>query len=301
MTEQVTITLKSMVDHGQQAAVKRAAELLEAALSDAAGSQVSVRCQFVNSLENLKGSDERCVVIASLLSEVANHQQPWAAVANRLSESYRGLADAGNADQNSVFICTVFRRVPTNEIDVQSRLIMIRRLNLLAAELSRETGFFVVDLDRCLADIGAAKIQTDYRLQGAYAEAIVAREIALAVVSAGLDAFLPFEVQDAAKLSIGQTELGLASSRITATDSLPSNVLALGAGRRKQVVATVVDTDAESHVGWLFHLLLTGRLSPREAISKLGRSISKRGLRASSAMVFSAARQVLFRRTGVGR
>ena len=301
MTEQVVITLKSMVAHGQEAALNRAAKLLETALSDASGSQVSVQCQFVDSLENLKGSDERCVVIAPLLSEVANYQQPWAAVADRLSESYRGLANAENADQKSVFICTVFRRVPTNEIDAQSRLIMIRRLNLLAAELSRETGFFVVDLDRSLADIGAAKIETDYRLQGAYAEAVVAREIALAVVSAGLDAFLPFEVQDAAKLSIGQTELGLASSRITATNSLPSNVLALGSGRRKQVVAAVVDTDTEGHVGWLFRLLITGRLSPREAVSKLGRSISRRGLRASSAMVFSAARQALFRRTGMGR
>src|SRR5580692_7658306 len=115
MTEQVTITLKSMVDQGQQAAVKRAAELLQAALSDAAGGQVSVRCQFVNSLENSKGSVERCVVVASLLPEVENHQQPWTAVANRLSESYRGLANAENADQNSVFICTVFRRVPPNE------------------------------------------------------------------------------------------------------------------------------------------------------------------------------------------
>ena len=301
MTEQVVITLKSMVAHGQEATLNRAAKLLETALSDASGSQVGVQCQFVDSLENLKGSDERCVVIAPLLSEVANYQQPWAAVADRLSESYRGLANAENADQKSVFICTVFRRVPTNEIDAQSRLIMIRRLNLLAAELSRETGFFVVDLDRSLADIGAAKIETDYRLQGAYAEAVVAREIALAVVSAGLDAFLPFEVQDAAKLSIGQTELGLASSRITATDSLPSNVLALGSGRRKQVVAAVVDTDTEGHVGWLFRLLITGRLSPREAVSKLGRSISRRGLRASSAMVFSAARQALFRRTGMGR
>jgi hypothetical protein len=301
MTEPPTITLKSLVDRSEKAAVRKATELLENTLSSTVGGLVSVRCQFEDSLEGLMGSGEPSVVISSLLPEVANHQQSWAAVASRLSKAYRGLAAADGADQRSVFICTVFRRVPTDEMDAQSRLTMIRRLNLLAAELSRETGFFVIDLDRRLADIGAAKIQTDYRLEGPHAEKVVAKEIALAVVSAGLDAFLPFEVQDAAKLSIASTELGLAASKVTATDALPSNVLALGAGRRKQVVATVVDTDAESHVGWLLHLLLTGRLSPKEAASKLGRSVASRGLRASSAMVFSAARQALFRRTRVGR
>src|SRR5205814_8125220 len=138
------------------------------------------------------------------------------------------LADPESAEPIAVFVCTVFRNIPADAVDAQSRLIRIRRLNLLAAELSRETGLFVIDLDRRLAEIGAVKVQTDYRLDGPSATNIVAKEIALAVVSAGLDAFVPFEVQDAAKLSISQTDVGLAA--LKATEAMPSNVLALGAG-----------------------------------------------------------------------
>lgn len=300
MTEPITITLKAMVDRSEQTAVAQAATLLENSLITV-GTPVTVQCQFENSLEALKGSGEPSVAIASLLPEVANYEKPWVGVAERLSDAYRKLADVDGVNPTTAFICTVFRRVPSDENDAQSRLIRIRRLNLLAAELSRQTGHYVIDLDRCLADVGALKVQTDYRLDGPFSAKVVAKEIALAVASTGLDAFVPFDAQDAAKLIISQTDLGPAISKITAMDALPSNVLALGAGRRKQVVATVVDTDAESHVGWLFRMLLTGRLSPKEAVAKLASSISSRGLRASSGMVFSAAWQTLLRRTRTGR
>lgn len=291
MMPPVTITLKALVDRGEQAAVSEAAALLASSLSAAAGSPIAVRCEFADSLEALKPCGEPCLVIASLLPEVANYQQPWAAVADRLTAAYRELAGAESA---SFFVCTIFRFVSTSEVEAQSRLIRIRRLNLLAAELSRETGLFVIDLDRCLADIGGVRLQADYHLEGPDAAKAVGREIALAIVSAGLDTYVPFEVQDAAKLTLTQTELSLMASK--ATDAVPSNVLALGSGRRKQVVATVVDTDAKSHVGWLFRLLLTGRLSPREAAAKLGQSIANRGLRASSAMLFAAMGHWLSRR-----
>jgi hypothetical protein len=298
MTDPVTITLKAIVDRGEQAAITQAATLLQRCLSAAAAGPVAVRCQFENSFDAVTASAEPCVVIASLLLEVANYQQPWPTVVDRLSKTYRELA---SADPTSVFLCTVFRHVPADDFDAQSRLIRIRRLNLLAAELSRETGLSVIDLDRCLADIGAVNLQADYRLQGLQAAGVVSREIALAIVSAGLDAYLPFEVQDTAKALISQTDLGLAASRATVTEAVPSNVLALGSGRRKQVVATVVDTDAESHVGWLFHLLLTRRLSLKEAAIKLGKSIASRGVWASSAMVWAALWQLLFHRPRMGR
>jgi hypothetical protein len=93
----------------------------------------------------------------------------------------------------------------------------------------------------------------------------------------------------------------LPALQLSATEASPSNVLALGAGRRKQTVATVVDVDAESHVGWLFHLLFTGKLGFKEAMAKLSRSIGKRGFLASSAMIFSALWQSLSSRPRRGR
>jgi hypothetical protein len=296
MTDPVTVTVKALVDGGERSAVSQAAALLESSLSAAAGGPVTVKCEFADTLSALNPTGEACVVIASLLPEVANYQQPWADVADRLSKAFGTLASVESAP---VFLCTVFRHVPPSEADAQPRLIRIRRLNLLAAELSRATGLFVIDLDRCLSDIGGAKVEADYRLQGPSAAKVVGREMALAIVSAGLDAYVPFEVQDAAKLTLTETGLGLTASK--ATDALPSNVLALGSGRRKQVVATVVDTDEEGHVGWLFHLLLTGRLSPKEAAAKLFQSIANRGVKASSAMVFGAIWQRLSGRPRMGR
>jgi hypothetical protein len=300
MTEPMIITLKAMVDRSEQAAVTQAATLLESSLTTA-GTPVIVKCQFENNPEALKGKGEASVLIASLLPEVCNHAQPWTTVEERLSESFRNFANVDSASPTAAFICTVFRCVPTDESDSQSRLIRIRRLNLLAAELSRQSGHYVIDLDRCLADAGALKIQTDYRLEGPFAARVVAKEMALAIVSAGLDAVVPFEVQDAAKLIINEADLALPVSKNLGMDALPSNVLALRAGGLRQVVATVVDTDAEGHVGWLFRLLLSGRLSPKEAVAKLANSVSSRGLRASSSMVFAAARQILLRRTRTGR
>jgi hypothetical protein len=83
-------------------------------------------------------------------------------------------------------------------------------------------------------------------------------------------------------------------------DVRPSNVLALGAGRRRQVVATVVDTNTDSHASWLIRLLFTGRLSFKDAALKLQRSISRRGVRASSLLLIGAFRQAMRGRPRMG-
>jgi hypothetical protein len=293
----VEISIKAAVDRSEQGAVSEAVGLLEGTLRAAAEAKVAVHCQFEDTPEALLTSSGVNISIVSFLPEVSKYRLPWAEVEARLSD----LCSELTAKSSSTFLCTVFRYVAASEIDAPSKLTRIRRLNLLAAELSRATGAFVIDLDRCLSDIGAVKLQTDYKLTGSYAKTVFAREVASALVSTALDEYFPVEVQDAAKLSIGQIDLGLPTLRPTATDAAPSNVLALGAGRRKQVVATVVDVDEESHVGWLFHLLLTGKLSFREAMAKLSRSIARRGLRASSAMVFTAIWQLLSRRRQMGR
>lgn len=297
MSDPVTITVKAAVDTNEQAAVRLAATLLENSLSAAAGEPVSVRCKFEASIEGLKGSDETCVIVASMLPEVANHGAPWAEVESRLRGRYQALTSVDGA---VVFLCTVFRHVLSGDGNDQSRLVRVRRLNLLAAELSRETGLFVIDLDRSLADIGAFKLQTDYRLDGKYASDAVAKVIALAIVSAGLDAHVSFDVQDAARLTISEVQLTLATPGVIAPDTKPSNVLALGTGRRKQVVATVVDTNTEGHVGWLIHLMLTRKFGVKDAVAKLKRSIARRGLRASFTMVFSAIWQAVRGRPRMG-
>lgn len=298
MSDPVTITIKAVVDSNEQAAVSLAASLLEKSLSAAAGDPVAVRCQFEPSLATLKASDESGIIISSLLPEVANYEESWTTVESRLRESYRKLAGTDGA---AVFLCTIFRHVPSGSSADHSPLVRVRRLNLLAAEISRETGACVIDIDRSLADIGASQLNTDYRLGGQYASEAAAKFIALAVLSAGLDNYVSFEIQDAARASVAGSKLNLSTPVIATRDIVLPNLLKLGPGRRKQVVATVVDTDQDDHAGWLIHLLMTRQFGVRDAIAKLRGSIARRGLRSSAAMILAAARQALRGRTSIGR
>lgn len=294
------IMLQAVVDDGEQPGVRLAAEQLERSLTAAAGHPVTVRCTFVASHNKIDFSAPGTIVISSLLPEIANYHEPWAQVERRLRTAYGALSDNENP---AIFLCTVLRHVARSEGADQAELkrIRIRRLNLLAAELSRESGAYVIDLDRSLADIGARKLQTDYRLSGQYAPQAAAKFIALAVLSAGLDSYVSFEIQDAAKAMVAGLQLDLVVPSQAAPDIIPSNVLKLGSGRRKQVVATVVDTDEDHHAGWLVHLLVTRQFGIGEAWTKLMQSVARRGLRSSAVMVAAAIRQALRGRGHVGR
>ena len=202
---------------------------------------------------------------------MANHQEPWPSVERRLRQSYQRLAGTEGA---VIFLCTVLRHVTRSEGADQAELkrIRIRRLNLLAAELSRETGAYVIDLDRSLADIGASKLQTDYRLNGQYAAEVAAKFMALAVISAGLDAFYISRSRIRPRRWLPQSQLISHSRQVAVPDIKPSNVLNLRGNRRKQVVQTVVDTtNTESHTGWLIHLLLTRQFWNCRCLTKLKR------------------------------
>jgi hypothetical protein len=299
MTTVVTIPVKAVVDGHEEAAVRLACARLEGSLSAASGAPVVVPCTFEPTLDALE-TTQACVVIASLLAEVANHGEPWPAVERRLRQGYQRLAARENV---VVFICTVLRHVSASEEAGQgeSKRVRIRRLNLLAAEISRETGIYVIDLDRNLADMGAGPLQTDYRLGGGHASEAAAKFIALAVISAGLDTFVPFEVQDRAKATVSELQIDLPSRQVAAPDIKPSNVLALGTGRRKQVVQTVVDTNTESHTGWLLQLMLSRQFGIADAVTKLKDSIARRGWRASLLMILAALQQLWRGRARMGR
>jgi hypothetical protein len=114
----------------------------------------------------------------------------WEAICN-------GVLQGGSA---GVFLCNVFRHVagpvPHRYHGTPESLgERIRRFNLLAAEVSQATGAFVVDLDRALTRVGARALGTDYRLGGDAASAAGAEVLVATLFLAGLDAFLPAEVE----------------------------------------------------------------------------------------------------------
>src|SRR5207302_7755388 len=106
---------------------------------------------------------------------VADHFLPEPAIAlDAAAAHWRTICTALlQTGATHVFLCNIFRRVPeiahcyygTRE-SLQER---IQRFNVLAAEVSQDTGAYVIDLDRALADIGGRVLQTDYRLGNAAA------------------------------------------------------------------------------------------------------------------------------------
>jgi hypothetical protein len=182
-------------------------------------------------------------------------------------------------------LCTILRHVDAAEEPRQADRIRLRlrRLNLLATELSREYGALVIDLDRMLADIGAARLDTDYRLDGAVVPDVAGKAVALTIVANALDGFVPVEAQDAARAILERyhPEIG-AAPRMKQT-----SMVALGRGRRKQRVSTVTDPIQENQAGWLMRQVLMRRIGPGEAMTKLAQAVRNRGARQTTALLAS--------------
>jgi hypothetical protein len=289
------IILAAVVEDVELDATIVAAGLLQKSLSEG-GQAVEVRCRPYDSRDGIERSQDSGIVVTSLVAEVEKHAEAWATVEQRLKDYYAALSANGKMQ---IFVCTVFRYVGSECQDSSAKLIRIRQLNRLAADLSHRYGVLIIDVDRDLANVGARRLQTNYRLEGTLVTTLVGRSIALALLSAGLDEYVAFDVQDQARNAILNDRSDF--SLPVLTDVAPSNALSLSRGRRKQVVKTVVDANSENHASWLIYLLLTGKLGIGDAAKKLQKSIARRGIGASTVLLLSAARESLMHRNRFGK
>jgi len=286
MSDKSHISLAPFVSRNEQEAVQLAADHIARALGQAAAVPWTCDCIFSPDMETLQQRSDSAVIVASLLPELEKISEPWPQVERRLRAVYVALCERGDP----VFICTILRHVGQDEEPETADALMtrIRRLNLLAAEISRETGAFVIDLDRVLADIGARRLQTDYRLAGKSAAKMSGYFIAVTVIANALDAFVSFEIQDAAGAI-------LASSRPAIADpdsgkdqvSLWQNRLSVGQGRRKQIISPVIYTVQDNYAGWLVRQVLRGAIGPAEAFRRLIEAVRRRGVWESAGMLVS--------------
>ena len=99
----------------------------------------------------------------------------------------------------AILLCTIFRHVadPAPDVAANERE-RIRRLNLLAIELSHDTGAAVVDFDRVFAHLGARPLATDHTLTGRVAAEVAAHALVANILDAGLDEIVPAEIQERA-------------------------------------------------------------------------------------------------------
>lgn len=294
ISTQTKITISASVTEGERAAVQSASSHIARALSQAAEAAWTCEPVFISDRVEPGTADSSGVMVTSLLPYVESNES-WPETEKKLRAHYATLSESGVP----VFICTVLRHVGSDVAPetAESRRVRIRRLNLLAADISRESGAFVIDLDRALADIGARRFQTDYRLGGNSAAEMAGHYIAQTVVSDTLDAFVSPEVQEA-------TSAILASNRPAVDEQaggkietvLRKDVLSLGHGKRKQMVQPVHITVEENYAGWLVGQILSGSIGPAEAWRRLVMAVRKRGVFNSTALLFSGLSKQLQRK-----
>jgi hypothetical protein len=282
------VPIVAMVSAAERAAVDRACGDIARALGEASGTPWKCDCRFVQESADMQNADAGSILVTSLVLEV-DTPELWEDAEPRLRKLYAGLCERGDP----VFICTVLRHTGAGEPALAlRRRIRIRRLNLLAADISREHGAFVIDIDRRLADVGARRLGTDYRLQGAAAADLTGNAIAMEIVLNGLGTLASFDVQDRARDVLAQYKSAVALPEIK-----PKNLMAMGQGRRKQIVTTIIDADQEAHVGWLIQQVLKRQITPREASNRLLQAIRRRGARESLAVLASGVVRLIGKRT----
>jgi hypothetical protein len=227
-----------------------------------------------------------------MLDDAQRLDEPWPTTEAALRERVERLASAPDV---TVLLMTVFRRVsedtpPDDQLRLRRR---IRRINLLAAELSHDLGVFVIDIDRALADIGAQNICAGHRLGGEAAAAEAGGVIAQALFDTGLDMWAPASVQAEAEQKM---ETEIARHRAVRRPTLGAADAAVSIGRRVQHAQ--LSAPAGDRAVVMLRGVLAGRVSMQDGWRILSRAVSKRGLAQSLSLAAGAARRVMLGRRG---
>jgi hypothetical protein len=292
MSETSHISIAAFVSENERTAVQLAAGQIAQALSQAAKTPWTCDPIFVPDMEALQKENDAAIFMTSLVPELRKGEEPWPVVEKRLRKAYAALCERGNP----VFICTILRHVD-GRADADGLRIHIRRLNLLAAEISRETGAYVIDIDRVLANAGARWLQTDYRLGGNAAVEIAGHFIALTLINNAFDALVSFEIQDGAREILAANRPETAKADTTKVPvTIKQDLRSMGQGRRKQTVLPVVYTDREVYAGWFLRQVLRGRIGPAEVIHRMREVVRLHGVRESAVLVASLLFRQLQRR-----
>ncbi len=198
MNAGATLLIDAIVDESERPALVAAGEQLAEGLTAASGGSWPVAVRFRASLAAVDSQDQPAVVVASLLPELHRVEESLAAIDARWRAQLQSLAGEPRPE---VLICTIFRHVaevksderPDRRTALRER---IRRLNLLAIDLSHDTGASLADFDRVFAHLGARPLATDHRLAGRAAAEVAAYTIVSGIIGLGLDEAMSPELQE---------------------------------------------------------------------------------------------------------
>lgn len=286
MTHPAAIRVVAWLSPAEREAMASAARRLTTSLQSASEDAADLETEFADSFGALWTIHGPGLTVTSLAAEIDSARRDWPATQARLRQDYASLANAG---ERQVFVCTVFRHTP-RDLDDSERselLLAIRRLNLLAVELSHETGLQLIDIDRDLADVGAVSIGADYRLTGVETAEAAGYAIASTILAMGLDEWVSPEAQDLAMAALAR-----ADPRAKAKERplhIPNSLTTTPFRRRGQVVTGLAPGAQRASV--VLEGLLSGRIRPAEALGMIRRAVARRGVRESLALAGAGLRR----------
>jgi hypothetical protein len=191
--------IEAVLAEGERQALIDATVDLRRYLSEAGRNDFPIEIRFPSRLSEIEPVSAPRLVVTSLLLAMTEPEDPLLVVEGRLRESLSKLAFDGCS---KVFVCTVFRRVGHKSVLKNSgglRIERIRRLNLLAAQLSHELDINIIDFDRSFAHFGGRVLDVDFSLEGS-AGVLAAKHVVISTFfAAGLDDFCSPELQDKTK------------------------------------------------------------------------------------------------------
>jgi hypothetical protein len=200
------VVLDAIVTRAEHPALIAASEQLAESLTAATGDGPDVRLRFPPALAAIDLGELPDLVVMSMLGDALSAAESLSALETRWRNQIQSFQ--ASATTANVFVCTIFRHVPKS-VDRSDEhggpsVERIRRLNLLAAELSHDLGIAVVDVDRVFAHIGARSLQADYRMNSAMAAETAAYAIVSSVLASGLDDLISPDVQERARQHQGK-------------------------------------------------------------------------------------------------
>jgi hypothetical protein len=196
MSQTSVLLIDAVIDPIERPVMIATAAQLRDSLSAAGEGQWQVQIRLRPPPLAIEPEHPPMAIIASLLPEVACLDEPISLTETRWRKQLAAL----NGDlRSSTFLCTIFRVVgggrraaPGNA--APKIVERIRRLNLLAADLSHDFGVGVIDIDRIFAHLGARHVQSDFRLRGAIAEEVAAYAIVSTLLAVGFGDVAPPEI-----------------------------------------------------------------------------------------------------------
>lgn len=199
------LRIEAVLSEGERSSLLGAVEHLRHCFAES-GYELPIEVHFHSTIAAITPSSGPAIVVASFLGELAVLEDPFPDVEQRLRNAFATLS--GN-DRLKLFLCTIYRRTnwdqeAGNAEPAQSTIERIRRLNLLAIQLSHTFGINIIDFDRSFAHVGGRTLHVDFRLSGAAAVEFAKYVIVSTFFAAGLDDFCSPELQEKAEAVHGQ-------------------------------------------------------------------------------------------------